>query len=205
VHNSLDVIERDEERHLHSVRIMVLPNAPEPIGIAGGSEEIKLQHATSPTVDDDLLVLPSQPPTARFWEKYKSKLQSTSEVGTLEWSERIDKTNSNLQHDDDSDNSNNNTASATWQDDDEMQQSTASNNQRPLFYSPEIRRPANQVYVSRTTDAISGGRRNTSSRSVAWNSMLSPASNVSSVQHRTSLSSNISISFGLDSPTSRTG
>jgi hypothetical protein len=60
-----------EERYTENLRRIVLPKAPEPIGIAGATDEIKTQHAPEIDCDADVSLLIPPPPSISFWEKYK--------------------------------------------------------------------------------------------------------------------------------------
>jgi hypothetical protein len=62
----LDALEREEEDFVEQLRTQVLPAAPQPIGVAGGSEESK--KAATATPDVDLTAIPALP---LFWNKHR--------------------------------------------------------------------------------------------------------------------------------------
>jgi hypothetical protein len=78
---SLDVLDRDEESHLEIIRQIVLPKAPEPIGIAGGTDEVKQLYSTrtSSSIADDFSLIIPPPPKITFWAKYQSKINELNE------------------------------------------------------------------------------------------------------------------------------
>lgn len=81
LYRSLDALERDEEARLAALRVAVIPDAPDPIGVAG-SEKAKvdlfpLLHGFADAVD----LTGSTSTSVSFWHKYKQEFLNSQQRG----------------------------------------------------------------------------------------------------------------------------
>jgi hypothetical protein len=66
----LDALEREQEEFVEQVRSQVLPTPPEPIGIAGRTDDGKDNAPEPPLVD-----LTALPATPLFWDKHREAVK----------------------------------------------------------------------------------------------------------------------------------